>query len=314
MLQLDGRLLTPSAEGIGFQWEKGPEGRFVRPVGHTFEVPRRGAPPGLGSSATWRRRACRQRALLCVDRVTCGRCACVGLRTVDAATQTNDGQQVPDDTRRHFAQLHSSAELATQTNDGQHVPDDTRRHFAQLHSSAELVQSTGMQDTVLDMQQFRSLDESVAATDADPRVVIDDLHWVQLQYPVKAASHAEVRWTIDEFHEYAKACWCLATADGSDFGRVELHAGVLVADATVIHVESVKLSQVLEVIRQMEDGSWHDVQKVHQGINQRVGRFVDFGTVMEMIQRLVGSGWVEVKETSVRERMPDGEMLELIQE
>ena len=287
MLQLDGRLLTPSAEGIGFQWEKGPEGRFVRPVGHTFEVPRRGAPPGLGSSATWRRRACRQRALLCVDRVTCGRCACVGLRTVDAATQTNDGQ---------------------------HVPDDTRRHFAQLHSSAELVQSTGMQDTVLEMQQFRSLDESVAATDADPRVVIDDLHWVQLQFLVKAASHAEVRWTIDEFHEYAKACWCLATADGSDFGRVELHAGVLVADATVIHVESVKLSQVLEVIRQMEDGSWHDVQKVHQGINQRVGRFVDFGTVMEMIQRLVGSGWVEAKGNSVRERMPDGEMLELIQE
>ena len=141
-----------------------------------------------------------------------------------------------------------------------------------------------------------------------------DLHWVQLQYPVKAASHAEVRWTIDEFHEYAKACWCLATADGSDFGRVELHAGVLVADATVIHVESVKLSQVLEVIRQMEDGSWHDVQKVHQGINQRVGRFVDFGTVMEMIQRLVGSGWVEAKGNSVRERMPDGEMLELIQE
>ena len=287
MLQLDGRLLTPSAEGIGFPREKWPEGRFVRPVGHTFEVPRRGAPPGLGSSATWRRRACRQRALLCVDRVTCGRCACVGLRTVDAATQTNDGQ---------------------------HVPDDTRRHFAQLHSSAELVQSTGMQDTVLEMQQFRSLDESVAATDADPRVVIDDLHWVQLQYPVKAASHAEVRWTIDEFHEYAKACWCLATADGSDFGRVELHAGVLVADATVIHVESVKLSQVLEVIRQMEDGSWHDVQKVHQGINQRVGRFVDFGTVMEMIQRLVGSGWVEAKGNSVRERMPDGEMLELIQE
>ena len=93
-----------------------------------------------------------------------------------------------------------------------------------------------------------------------------------------------------------------------------LHAGVLVADATVIHVESVKLSQVLEVIRQMEDGSWHDVQKVHQGINQRVGRFVDSGTVMEMIQRLVGSGWVEAKGNSVRERMPDGEMLELIQE
>ena len=92
MLQLDGRLLTPLAEGIGFQRKKWPEGRFVRPVGHIIEVPRRGGPPGLGSSATWRRRACRQRALLCVGRVTCGKCACVGLRTVDASTQTKDGQ------------------------------------------------------------------------------------------------------------------------------------------------------------------------------------------------------------------------------
>jgi len=88
--------------------------------------------------------------------------------------------------------------------------------------------------------------------------------------------------------------------NNEEWGRLPLHLDVLVADEDMVHVDSVKTSQVLEVVRAMEDGSWHEIERIAQGVNERVGQAVASGTVLEMLWRLADHGWIEMSESGVR--------------
>ena len=292
--------VKPQVRDHGAEW---PLGRLERPAGRIHDGVCEGGPPGLGSRLTQRRRKLRRRALICAGGVALG--APARCRLTDAATQTSESgtdPPCPDRAERgrelvseHEGDLvlagvlcmsyyacprHQAAGPDAACEQGIPVAADV---FWLLPLLESMLHSKGLEKSL---------------RDADfPR------HWAQLQASARgrrsplAAESVVVRWTIDEFHEYAKAGWRWAREEP---GRLPMFRGILVAGEEVICADSVKTSLLLEVVEEMEDGTWHDFKKIERELGKRVGQAVESGTVLEMLRRLAGHGWIEMNESGVR--------------